>query len=56
MAKAEAAQGQSTINQKAVVIAAKMVMVAVEMAAAVAVAVATATVAMEATMWQPWQR
>ena len=38
VAKAEAAQGQTTINQKAVAIAAEMVLVAAEMAAAVAVA------------------
>ena len=56
MAKAEAAQGQTTINQKAVAIAAETVLVAAEMAAAVAVAAAMATVAMVATMRQPWQR
>jgi len=58
VAKAEAVQGQTTINQKAVAIAAETVLVAAEMAAAVAVAVAAAmaTVAMVATMQQPWQR
>ena len=49
MAKAEAAQGQTAINQKAVAIAAEMVLLAVETAAAVAVAAAMATVAMAAT-------
>ena len=56
MAEAEAAQGQTTINQKAVAIAADTVLVAAEMAAAVAVAAAMATVAMVGTMRQPWQR
>jgi len=57
VAKAEAAQGQTTINQKAVAIAAETVLVAAEMAAAVAVAAAMATVAMVATTRQPpWQR
>ena len=50
------AQGQTTINQKAVAIAAETVLVAAEMAAAVAVALAMATMAMVATTWQPWQR
>ena len=56
VAKAEAAKGQTTINQKAVAIAAETVLVAAEMAAAVAVAAAMATVAMVATTRQPWQR
>ena len=56
MAKAEAAQGQTTINQKAVAIAAKTVLVAAEMAAAVAVAAAMATVAMVGTTRQPWRQ
>jgi hypothetical protein len=56
VAKAEAAQGQTTINQKAVAIAAESVLVAAKTAAAVAVAESMATAAMAATMWQPWQR
>ncbi len=52
--EAEAAQGQTTINQKAVVMAAETVLVTVEMAAAVAVTMATA--AMAAKTRQPWQR
>ena len=56
VAKAEAAQGQTTINQKAVAIAAEMVLVVAEMAAAVAVAATMATVAMVVTTRQPWQR
>ena len=52
VAEAEAAQGQTTINQKAVAIAAEMVLVA----AAVAEAAAMATAAMAATTWQPWGR
>ncbi len=56
MAKAEAAQGQTTINQKAAAIAAETVMVTAEIAAAVAVAAAMAVAAMAATTWQPWQR
>jgi len=56
VAEAEAAQGQTTINQKAVAIAAESVLVAAEMAAAVSVAVAMATVVMVATTRQPWQR
>jgi hypothetical protein len=55
VAKAEAAQGQTTINQKAVAMAAETVLVTAEMAAAVAVAAAMATAAMVATMQQPWQ-
>ncbi len=54
VAEAEAAQGQTIINQKAVAIAAEMVLVAAVMAAAVAVAAAMATVAMVATTRQPW--
>ena len=54
VAKAEAAQGQTTINQKAVAIAAETVLVAAEMAAAVAVAVAAV---MAAPTWRrQWQR
>ena len=45
VAKAEAAQGQTTINQKAVAMAAETVLVTAEMAAAVAVAAAIATAA-----------
>ena len=58
VAEAEAAQGQTTINQKVVAIAAEMVLVAAEMAAAVAVAAAAAmvTMVMVATTRQPWQR
>ena len=56
MAKAEAAKGQTTINQKVVAMAAETVLVTAEMAAAVAVAAAMATVAMVATTRQPWQR
>jgi hypothetical protein len=56
VAKAEAAQGQTTINQKAVAIAAETVLVVAEMAATVAVAAAMATVAMVARTRQPWQR
>jgi len=56
VAEAEAAQGQTTISQKVVAIAAKTVLVAAEMAAAVAVAAAMATVAMVGTTQQPWQR
>ncbi len=55
VAKAEAAKGQTTINQKAVAIAAESVLVAAETAAAVAVAGAMATAAMAATTRQPWQ-
>ena len=55
VAKAEAAQGQTTINQKAVAIAAETVLVAAEMAAAMAVAGAKATVVVVATTRQPWQ-
>ena len=44
VAEAEAAKGQTTINQKAVAIAAETVLVAAEMAAAMAVAAAMATV------------
>ena len=54
VAEAEAAQGQTTINQKAVAIAAELVMVAAETATAVAVAAAMATAAMAATTQQPW--
>ncbi len=60
MAVAEAARGQTTINQKAAAITADTV-VAAETAAAVAVAAATATAtaaisaAMSAAMRQPWQ-
>jgi len=66
--KAEAAQGQTTINYEAVAIAAETVMVAAAetaaavavaeaMAVAVAVAVAAmAVAAMAAAMRQPWQR
>ncbi len=46
---------QTTINQKAVAIAAETVLVAAETAAAVAVAAAMATAAMAVTMRQPWQ-
>jgi len=56
VAKAEAAKGQTTINQKAVAIAAESVLVAAETAAAMAVAAAMAAVAMAATTQQPWQR
>jgi hypothetical protein len=56
MAEAEATQGQTTINQKKVAIAAETVMVTAEMAAAVAVAAAMAVAATAATTWQPWQR
>jgi len=48
--EAEAAQGQITINQKAVAIAAETVLVAAGMAAAMAVAAAMATVPMAAAM------
>jgi hypothetical protein len=54
--EAEAVQGQTTINQKAVAMAAETMLVMAEMAAAVAVASAMATTAMAATMRQPWQR
>jgi hypothetical protein len=49
---------QTTINQKAVAIAAETVLVAAERAAAVAVAAAAAmaTAAMVVTTRQPWQR
>ena len=50
VAEAEAAQGQTTINQKAVAIAAETVLVAAEMAAAMVVAAAMAMVAMVAAM------
>ena len=56
VAEAEAAKGQTTINQKAVAIAAESVLVAAETAAAVAVAAAMTTAAMVATTRQPWQR
>jgi hypothetical protein len=56
VAKVDAVQGQTTINQKVVAIAAEMVLVVVEMAAAVAVAATMATVAMVVTTRQPWQR
>jgi hypothetical protein len=56
VAKAEAAQGQTTINQKAVAIAAETVLVTAEMLGSVAVASAMATAEMAATTWQPWQR
>jgi len=58
VAKAEAVQGQTTINQKAIAIAAETVLVAAEMAAAVAVAAAMATMVMimVATTRQPWKR
>jgi len=56
VAEAEAAQGQRTINQKTVAIAAETVLVVTEMAAAVAVAAAMAMVAIVATTRQPWQR
>jgi hypothetical protein len=67
VAKAEAAQGQTSINQKAVAIAAEMVLVAAEMAAAVAVAAAMggnggdnmaamAAVTAAPTWHQQWQR
>ena len=49
MAKVDAVQGQTTINQKVVAIAAEMVLVAAKMAAVVAVAAAMATV------WRRWQ-
>jgi hypothetical protein len=51
VAEEEAAKGQTTINQKGVAIAAKLVLVAAETAAAMAVAVA-----MAGTTRQPWQR
>ena len=58
--KAEEAQGQTTINQKAVPIAAETVVAesaaAVAVAVAAAVAAAMATAAMAAAMQQPWQR
>ena len=50
----EAAQGQTTINQKAVAIAAETVLVTAEMVATVSVAAEMAKVAMVATTWQPW--
>ena len=58
VAKAEAVKGLTTINQKAVAIAAESVLVAVETAAAVAVAAAAAMVmaAMSGTTGQPWQQ
>jgi len=56
LAKAEAAQGQTTINQKVLAMAAETVLVTAEMATAVAVAAAMATAAMAATTRQPWQR
>jgi hypothetical protein len=56
VAEAEAAKGQTTINQKVVAIAAELVLVAVETAVAVAGAAAMATAAMAGTMRQPWQR
>ena len=58
VAEAEAAQGQTTINQKVVAIAAETSLLAAETAAAVAVAVAVAmvTAAMAAKTWQPWQQ
>jgi len=56
VAKAETVQGETTINQKAVAIAAETVLVTAEMAAAVAVASAMATATMVATTRQPWQR
>ena len=56
MVEAEAAKGQTTINQKVVAMAAETVLVTVEMAAAIAVAVAMATAAMAAITLQPWQR
>ena len=48
VAEAEAARGQTTINQKAIAIAAVTVLVTAEMVAAIAVAAAMATVAMAA--------
>ena len=56
VAEAEAAQRQTIINQKAVAMAAEMVLMTAEMVAAVAVAAAMAMAAMAATMWQPWQQ
>jgi len=58
VAEAEAAKGQTTINQKAVAIAAELMLVAVETAAAAAVAAAAAMVmaAMSGTTGQPWQQ
>ena len=57
VAEAEAVQGQTTINQKAVAMAAEMVLVTAEMVAAVAMAAVMATAAMAATTTrQPWQR
>ena len=58
VAEAEAAKGQTTINQKAVAIAAKSVLAVVETAAAVAAAAAAAMVmtAMSVTTGQPWQQ
>ncbi len=59
VAVAEAARGQTTINQKSAAITADTV-VAAETAAAVAVAAAMTTAAMSpamsAAMRQPWQR
>ncbi len=49
VAEAEAVKGRTTINQKAIAIAAELVLVAAETAAAVAVAAAMATAATAAT-------
>jgi hypothetical protein len=56
VAEAEAAKGQTSINQKAMAIAAELVLVAAETAAAMAVAAEMVTAAMAATMRRPWQR
>jgi len=56
VAEAEAVQGQTTINQKAVAKAAETSLLAAETAAAVAVAVTMVTAAMAAKPWQPWQQ
>jgi hypothetical protein len=56
VAKSEAAQGQTTINQTVEAIAAETVRVTTEMAAAIAEAAAMAMAAMAVSTWQPWQR
>ena len=54
VAEAEAMQGQTTVNHKAVAIAAETV--AAETVAVMAVTAAMAMAAMAATMRQPWQQ
>ena len=55
VAKAKAAQGQTTINQKAIAIPAKTVLLAAETVVAMSVAAAVPTAAMVAMTRQPWQ-